>query len=131
MLQVPTGSWHLIPDVVDFTGLDVAAVITTGAWSVTLIGHLNVGGVAMALAIQVGSSSVWSASLTPDGAKTFPGIVELANWFSSGTSLGPQTQTGFGDLGLDPSLFDLALSGVRLAFDVPRPKSSPWRSTAS
>ena len=100
---VATGSWHLIPDVVDFTGLDLAAVITTGAWSVTLIGHLSVGGVAMALAIQVGSAR-YGPRASPDGTKTFPGIVELANWFSSGTTLGPQTQNGFGDLGLDPSV---------------------------
>ena len=116
-VTVGTGSWHLIPDVVDFTGLDLAAVITTGAWSVTLIGHLSVGGVAMSLGIGVGTSPVWTASLLPDGTKTFPGIVELADWFSSGSSLGPQTQTGFADLKLDPHAFDLALSGVRLSFD--------------
>ena len=116
-VSVATGSWHLIPDVVDFTGLDVLAVITTGSWSVTVIGHLSVGGVAMTLGIGVGTSPVWTASLLPDGTKTFPGIVELADWFSSGGTLGPQTQTGFTDLKLDPATFDFALAGVQLSFD--------------
>lgn len=115
-VEVATGVWHLIPDVVDFTGLDVLAVITSDAWSVTLVGHLTVAGVAMTLGIQVGSSSVWVASLAPVGT-SFPGIVELANWFSSGSSLGQQTASGFTDLQLDPSAFDLALAGVQLSFD--------------
>lgn len=115
-VEVTSGTWHLIPGVVDFTGLDVLAVITSDAWSVTLVGHLTVAGVAMTLGIQVGSTSVWVASLAPDQA-TFPGIVELADWFSSGSALGEQTATGFTDLQLDPSAFDLALAGVQLSFD--------------
>ena len=116
-VEVATGTWHLIPDVIDFTGLDVLAVITSDAWSVTLVGHLTVGGVAMTLGIQVGNTAVWVASLAPDGVPTFPGIVELANWFSSGSSLGPETAAGFTDLQLDANTFDLALAGVQLSFD--------------
>ena len=101
--SVPGAGWHLIPDVVDFTGLDVTAVITTGAWSVTVVGHLSIGGLPMTLGMQIGPSSIWNATLLPDGTHTFPGIVALADWFSAGTSLGPQTQSGLTGLGFDPS----------------------------
>src|SRR6266545_4360179 len=41
-IETEAADWHLIPGVIDFTGLGLVAVITTDSWSVTIIGHLQI-----------------------------------------------------------------------------------------
>jgi hypothetical protein len=117
-IETEAADWHLIPGIIDFTGLGLVAVITTKAWSVTIVGHLQIGSVAADLGIQVNPSGIWTASLIPGEDETFPGIIDLAQWVSSGGDLGQETRKGFDNLALSPDQFNLALSRVTLTFEL-------------
>jgi hypothetical protein len=112
-----SASWPLIPGVLDFVGLDLATAITTVGWSATITGHLVIASVGVDLGLQVADGPVWGALLVPADEKTFPGVVELAQWIAGGGDLDQQTSTGFANLGLSPEQFDLALSQVSLTVD--------------
>ena len=122
MVSSAAATWHLIPGVIDFAGMDLAAVITTGGWSVTIIGHLVIASVKVDLGVQVSPGPTWSAFLAATGGSTFPGVIELAEWIAAGGDSGRQTSTGFSNLGLNPQQFDLALTKVAVSFDLAPPK---------
>lgn len=114
-VSVNGASWSLIPDIIDFKGMDLAALIGGGGWAVTTIGHLSVGNVPLDIGVQFSNGPVWQAFVRPTTGDTFPGIVEFANWIVSGSGQG--ASQGFADLGLNPQAFDLALSRVVLSFE--------------
>ena len=114
-VSVNGATWTLIPNIIDFNGMDLAALIGGGGWAVTTIGHLSVGNVPLDIGVQFSNGPVWQAFVQPTTGDTFPGIVEFANWIVSGSGSG--TSQGFADIGLNPQAFDLALSRVTLSFD--------------
>jgi hypothetical protein len=114
-VSVNGASWSLIPKVIDFTGMDLGALIGGGGWAVTTIGHLSVGNVPLDIGVQFSNAPVWQAFVRPTTGDTFPGIVEFADWIVSGSGTG--TSQGFANIGLNPNAFDLALSRVTLSFD--------------
>ena len=116
-ISAATGAWPLIDGVIDFNGIDLVANITTGGWSLTIVGHVTIASVKVDVGVQMSNADVWSAYVAPTDAPTFPGITDLANWIASGGTLADQTTQGFANLGLDPSLFNLALSKVTLSFN--------------
>ena len=114
-VSVTGATWTLIPNIIDFNGMDLAALIGGGGWAVTTIGHLSVGNVPLDIGVQFSNGPVWQAFVQPTTGDTFPGIVEFANWIVSGSGQG--ASQGFADIGLSPGAFDLALSRVTLSFD--------------
>ncbi|MFI0849379.1 DUF6603 domain-containing protein [Mesorhizobium sp. IMUNJ 23232] len=114
-VSVNGATWTLIPNVIDFDGMDLAALIGGDGWAVTTIGHLSVGNVPLDIGVQFSNGPVWQAFVQPTTGDTFPGIVDFANWIVSGSGSG--TSQGFADIGLNPQAFDLALSRVVLSFD--------------
>lgn len=117
-----TSTWPLIKDVIDFDGVDLTMVITTGAWSATVTGHLMIGTVGVDLGVRIANAPVWQAFLQPADDDTFPGIVDFANWIVAGGDLGGETKDGFDRLGLNPEYFNLALSKATLSFEPKTPK---------
>lgn len=117
-----SSKWSLIKDVIDFEGVDLTMVITTGAWSATVTGHLMIGTVSVDLGVRIANAPVWQAVVQPTNGDTFPGITEFANWIVTGGDLGTQTKDGFGSLGLNPEYFDVALSKATLSFEPKTPK---------
>ncbi|GAB5446020.1 DUF6603 domain-containing protein [Gymnodinialimonas sp.] len=116
------GSWLLIKDVIAFNGIDLAVAITPEKWLVTVTGHGMVATVGVDLVVGIEKAPELKAVVQPAEGDTFPGIVEFANWVVAGGDLGHQTTEGFGRLGLNPNLFDIALSKATLTFEPKTPK---------
>ncbi|QIQ06059.1 DUF6603 domain-containing protein [Streptomyces liangshanensis] len=112
VLGVPAAQWAPVPSVLELDGLDIAASMVAGSFSVTLIGHLEIGGTPVDLRVGIVPGRVWTAEVAPGDGGTFPGITDLIAWIG-GTSGGG----GLGGLGFDADGIDAAIEAVRVTFD--------------
>ncbi|MFJ4831902.1 DUF6603 domain-containing protein [Streptomyces sp. NPDC088747] len=111
VLSVPAAQWTPVPSVLELDGLDIAASVAAGSFSVTLVGHLEIGGTAVDVRVGIAPGRMWTAEVVPGDGDTFPGIADLIEWIG-GTAGG-----GLGGLGLDVDGIDAAIEAVRVTFD--------------
>lgn len=112
ILHAPSATWQPLPSVFSFNGLDIVSFIKTNSLSIKLIGHINVGNIAMDVAIGVEGGSSWSVYINPTPPQqAFPGLDALANWVG-GSSLATSVSGGFTSVNLPTTGFDAAISAL-------------------
>jgi hypothetical protein len=106
----------VIADVLELTGIDVSAVVTSNALSATLIGHLTIDKVGVDVGVGLNMGDDWTAFVRPTTGSSFPGVASLADWIAGGKKPA-DTAGGFANLKLDAHGFDLALADVTVGFN--------------
>jgi hypothetical protein len=120
-LQVPGARWALIEQILEFDGIEIDMFLGPGSYSVALTSYLTIDNIGVAVTVGMSGGSHWIAAVRPKDDTAFPGLAALAGWLCGAASgVANRAQQGFQGSGFDLGAFDLAISSVRVGFDISR-----------